>query len=149
MVIPLPPAADGFYNDGWVQMDESHLLRPTTSFSQRDLNEGRVWYITEAGEGARHNLHHESSPLGQPYNILPTHTNEISRHMTENNGYSDVIVFSVSDSSNPPNVLEDQKFLVQVQEPIMLIEETVTQVALDENQLELQVSTKENYRYLI
>ncbi|CAL4077972.1 unnamed protein product, partial [Meganyctiphanes norvegica] len=30
LVIPLPPAPDGFYNDGWTQMDDSHLLRPAT-----------------------------------------------------------------------------------------------------------------------
>ena len=30
LVIPLPAAPDGFFNDGWTQMDETHLVRPTT-----------------------------------------------------------------------------------------------------------------------
>ncbi|XP_064121126.1 extracellular matrix organizing protein FRAS1-like isoform X1 [Macrobrachium nipponense] len=50
LVIPLPPAPDGFYNDGWTQMDESHLVRPATSFTQRELNEGLVWYLHSGGK---------------------------------------------------------------------------------------------------
>lgn len=30
LVIPLPAAPEGFFNDGWIQMDETHLVRPTT-----------------------------------------------------------------------------------------------------------------------
>ncbi|XP_069157214.1 extracellular matrix organizing protein FRAS1 [Procambarus clarkii] len=51
LIIPLPPAPDGFYNDGWTQMDESHLVRPTTSFTQRDVDEGRVWYVHSGEQG--------------------------------------------------------------------------------------------------
>lgn len=139
MVIPLPPAATGFYNDGWVQMDESHLLRPTTSFSQRDLNEGRVWYITDDGKGPREKFSPVPSQLGQPYNILPNSTKPKSRgQSSEQKRYSDVIVFSVADSSIPPNVLKDQKFLIEVEEPSIVIQgEPKLQRTL--NQIELQV----------
>ncbi|XP_076043694.1 extracellular matrix organizing protein FRAS1-like [Oratosquilla oratoria] len=82
LIIPLPPAPDGFYNDGWVQMDETHLLRPTTSFTQRDINEGRVWYV---------------------------HSGEMDIEQA-----SDQLLFSVADSSQPPNVLTDQAFVIQV-----------------------------------
>lgn len=30
LVIPLPAAPEGFFHDGWTQMDEAHLVRPTT-----------------------------------------------------------------------------------------------------------------------
>ncbi|KAG7168269.1 Extracellular matrix protein FRAS1-like, partial [Homarus americanus] len=83
LIIPLPPAPDGFYNDGWTQMDETHLVRPTTSFTQRDVNEGRVWYV---------------------------HSGEQGGDMT-----SDQLLFSVTDSSHPPNMLADQSFIIQVE----------------------------------
>lgn len=84
LIIPLPPAPDGFYNDGWTQMDETHLVRPTTSFTQRDVNEGRVWYV-----------HSGEESVGD---------------MT-----SDQLLFSIADSSHPPNMLADQSFIIQVQ----------------------------------
>lgn len=84
LMIPLPPAPDGFYNDGWTQMDESHLIRPTTSFTQRDVNEGRVWYIHTDKQG-------------------------------QDSLISDQLLFSVADSSHPPNILSDQAFVIQVE----------------------------------
>ncbi|XP_063885992.1 extracellular matrix organizing protein FRAS1-like isoform X2 [Scylla paramamosain] len=84
LVIPLPAALDGFFNDGWTQMDETHLVRPTTSFTQRDVDEGRVWYL------------HSGDLMG-------------------GDGVSDQLLFSVADSSHPPNILADQTFIINVE----------------------------------
>ncbi|KAK7080023.1 Extracellular matrix protein fras1 [Halocaridina rubra] len=71
LMIPLPPAPDGFYNDGWTQMDESHLVRPATSFTQRDLNEGLVWYFHSDERNARSDeLFFSVSDGSHPPNIL-------------------------------------------------------------------------------
>lgn len=53
------------------------------SFTQRDVDEGRVWYL------------HSGELVGD-------------------DGTSDHLLFSVTDSSHPPNVLDDQAFIIQV-----------------------------------
>ncbi|KAK3859680.1 hypothetical protein Pcinc_034224 [Petrolisthes cinctipes] len=73
LIIPLPPAPDGFYNDGWTQMDETHLVRPTNSFTQRDVREGRVWYIhegTNTGEMSSDLIQFSVADNAHPPNIL-------------------------------------------------------------------------------
>lgn len=119
LVIPLPPVAAGFYDEGWIQMDESHLLRPTFSFSQRDLNEGRVWYVTSGEKGPAvdptkgYPYLEPSDRRGPNYGLGP----ELSTAAIQGSPYSEVVLFSVSDSSNPPNVLKDQTFVVHIEEP--------------------------------
>ncbi|KAB7500158.1 Extracellular matrix protein FRAS1 [Armadillidium nasatum] len=100
LVIPLPSTPNGFINDGWIQMDESHLSRETTSFTQKDINEGRVWYVPSP------------ETLG-----FPEGSSEYEAQYRDVNGEeypSERIVFSVSDSSNPPNILRGQSFNVKV-----------------------------------
>lgn len=54
------------------------------SFTQRDVNEGRVWYIHTDKQG-------------------------------QDSLISDQLLFSVADSSHPPNILSDQAFVIQVE----------------------------------
>ena len=53
------------------------------SFTQRDVDEGRVWYV------------HSGNLIG-------------------GDGISDQLLFSVTDSSHPPNILADQAFIIHV-----------------------------------
>ena len=120
LVIPVSQAAAGLFNDGWFQMDESHLFRPTGSFSQRDINEGRVWFVAEEGFRTDSDM---STNIEGPGEIA------IGKHSIE---------FAVSDSASPPNVLSRQKFSVNVEEPSALVERALPSTS-GSNELEFEV----------
>lgn len=61
------------------------------SFTQRDVDEGRVWYV------------HSGDLVG-------------------GEGMSDQLLFSVADSSHPPNILADQAFIIHVEHSMPGIE---------------------------
>lgn len=67
------------------------ILSYLYSFTQRDINEGRVWYVHS-------NNHLTSEPRTIPSSPV-----------------SDQLLFSVADSSHPPNILANQSFIVQVE----------------------------------
>ncbi|KAF2363062.1 VWFC domain [Trinorchestia longiramus] len=138
LVIPLPPVAAGFYNDGWIQMDESHLLRPTLSFSQRDLNEGRVWYVTSdaKAQSVEHTKGYQYSDNSNHRGPLYGLGTGFEGPEMDDAAYSEVILFSVSDSAEPPNVLKDQTFVVHIEEPIVPIVPNDTK---KENRLQFEV----------
>lgn len=112
MVVPSSsPNSQNGESDGWTQMDETHMLRPVASFSQRDLNEGRIWFVADDFEETNNHGTLKVASIGLPYNF-------VSNENTDTKLHTDAIVFSVSDSSRPPNVLEGQKFHVEVEEDI-------------------------------